>query len=211
MKFRSTGLALSIVLLATPFTAWAARSTGEKIDDSLLVSSTKTALLRVAPNVASAINVDVHGGRILLVGFMDSDKQKADALAAAAKVKGGTEVIDGLVVMPGTRGFGTTVDDQMLQTKVKGVISQVEGWDKGMSVNTECKNGEILLGGFVAKASHMEAAGKAAATVTGVKKVHNFLTVKQPPVVADSTTPAAGAASAAAAQPEPAVTTTPVP
>lgn len=180
MKFKSSALALAALLAVTLAPqAMSARSTGETVDDSTLVASTKTALLKVAANVASAINVDAHKGRVLLVGFMDSDKQKADALAAAKGVKGQVEVIDGLVVATGTRSFGTTVDDQVLQTKAKSVIGQVEGWDKGFSVNTECKNGEILMGGFVSTQAQRDAAGKAVEGVAGVKKVHNFLTVKQ--------------------------------
>jgi osmotically-inducible protein OsmY len=155
----------------------AQRSTGETVDDGVLVS-TKTELLKVAPNVASAINVNAHTGRVLLVGFVDSDKQKSEALAAARGVKGQTAVIDGLVVMPGTRSIGTTIDDQAAQTKVKAAITSGEGWEEGLSINTEAKNGEILLGGFISKASQRDAAGKAAAGVPGVKKVHNFLQVK---------------------------------
>lgn len=169
---------LVAVALPLALPAFAQKTPGEHIDDSVIATSTKGALTMVAPNVASAINVEVSKGRVQLVGFLDTEKQKADALAAAKKVNGQTEVINGIVVMPGTRSLGTTVDDQAIQTKVKAAVSQAEGWDKGLSINTECKNGEILLGGFVATPAQRDAAGKAAAAVPGVKKVHNFLTVK---------------------------------
>lgn len=176
---RKSAITLAAVLgIAMAGTCLAARTTGETVDDGVLVSSTKTALVKVAPNVASAINVDAHSGRVLLVGFVDSDKQKTDALAAARGVKGQTAVIDGLVVMPGTRSVGTTIDDQTIQTRVKTAVTQSEGWEKGLTINTECKNGEILLGGFVSKDSQRDAAGKAAAGVKGVRKVHNFVQVK---------------------------------
>lgn len=176
---RKSAITLTVFLgLAMTGACLAQRSTGETVDDGVLVSSTKTELLKVAPNVASAININAHLGRVLLVGFVDSDKQKADALAAARGVKGHTAVIDGLVVMPGTRSIGTTIDDQAMQTKVKAAITSGEGWEKGLSINTEAKNGEILLGGFVPNASQRDAAGKAAAGVAGVKKVHNFVQVK---------------------------------
>jgi hyperosmotically inducible protein len=154
------------------------KTVGVTVDDSVIATETKAALTGVAPNVASAVNVEVNKGRVQLVGFLDSPKQHTDAIAAAKTVKGHTAIIDGIVVMPGTRSVGTTIDDQNLQTKVKAAIAEADGWEKGMSINTECKNGEILLGGFVGKQSHRDVAGKAAAGVAGVKKVHNFLTVK---------------------------------
>jgi osmotically-inducible protein OsmY len=176
---RKSAIALTaFISLAMAGTCLAQRSTGETVDDGVLVSSTKTELLKVAPNVASAINVGAHSGRVLLIGFVDSDKQKSEALAAARGVKGQTAVIDGLVVMPGTRSIGTTIDDQAMQTKVKTAITSGENWEKGLAINTEAKNGEVLLGGFVPKASQRDAAGKAAAGVAGVKKVHNFVQVK---------------------------------
>jgi hyperosmotically inducible periplasmic protein len=180
MKPTTTLLALLAAVAIPCFQpAFAADKTaGETVDDSVIATSTKGELAAVGPNVASAINVEVNKGRVQLVGFLDSDKQRADALAAAKKVKGHTAVIDGIVVMPGTRSVGTTIDDQTIQTKVKAAIAEADGWEKGLSINTECKNGEVLLGGFVGKQSHRDAAGKAAAAVPGVKKVHDFLTVK---------------------------------
>jgi hyperosmotically inducible protein len=181
MKILPTCLLTLAAVLATPLlapVAHADRTAGQTIDDATLVTSTKTALAGVAANVASAINVDVSNGRVLLAGFVDSKAQKDAALAAARKVEGHTKIVDGLVVMPGTRSLGKTIDDQTIQTEVKAALLKAEGMSKGSGINTECKNGEILLSGWVPSAKYRDVAGKAAAGVKGVTKVHNFVEVR---------------------------------
>jgi hyperosmotically inducible protein len=173
-------LALAAALLssiASPV-ALADRTAGQTVDDGALVASTKSALAGVAPNVASAINVDVSQGRVLLAGFVDSAEQKQAALAAARKVEGHKSIVDGLVVMPGTRSMGTTIDDQTIQTKVKAALLEAEGMERGLGINTECKNGHVLLSGWVPSKKYRDTAGRAAAGVKGVKKVHNFVEVR---------------------------------
>lgn len=165
------------LVLASPV-ALADRTAGRVVDDTTLVASTKTALASVAANVASAVNVDVSQGRVLLAGFVDSAEQKQAALAAARKVEGHKAIVDGLVVMPGTRSAGTTLDDTAIQAKVKAALLEAEGMEKGLGVNTDVKNGEVLLAGWVPSKQHHDVAGRAAAGVKGVRKVHNFLTVR---------------------------------
>lgn len=181
MKILPTCLLTLAAVLATPLlapVAHAERTAGRTIDDGTLAASTKTALAGVAPNVASAINVDVNSGRVLLAGFVDSKEQKEAALAAARKVEGHAKIVDGLVVMPGTRSSGRTLDDQTIQTEVKAALLKAEGMEKGLGINTECKNGEILMSGWVPSAKYRDAAGRAASGVKGVKKVHNFVEVR---------------------------------
>jgi osmotically-inducible protein OsmY len=181
MKTPSMPMLALAALLAVSFVpgaAFAERTAGQTVDDTTLVASTKTALAGVGPNVASAVNVDVSQGRVLLAGFVDSPEQKKAALAAARKVDGHKAVVDGLVVMPGTRSMGTTIDDQTIQTKVKTALLEAEGMEKGLGINTECKNGEVLLSGWVPSKKYHDTAGRAAAGVKGVKKVHNFLQVR---------------------------------
>lgn len=181
MKILSTWTLALAVVTATPAlapVAHAERTAGQTIDDAALVAATKTALAGVAANVASAINVDASQGRVLLAGFVDSKEEKQAALGAARKVEGHKAIVDGLVVMPGTRSLGKTIDDQTIQTEVKAALLTAEGMDKGMAINTECKNGEVLLSGWVPSAKYRDTAQRAASGVKGVTKVHNFVKVR---------------------------------
>lgn len=181
MKFLpACALALGLVFAASSFVpvAHAERTAGRTLDDGALTAATKTALAGVGANVASAINVDVNKGRVLLAGFVDSEEQKKAALAAAKRVEGHGAIVNGLVVKTGTRSLGTTIDDQTIQTEVKAALLKAEGMEKGLGINTECKNGEVLLSGWVPSAKYRDVAGKAASGVKGVHKVHNFLEVR---------------------------------
>jgi len=167
------GLALVLTIPAC-----ANRTTGETIDDSTIASSVKMNLLGDATAPGTSINVESYKGRVQLVGFVQSEAQKQAALSQAKEVKGVTDVVDAMVIVPEKRSFGTTVDDQTIQTKVKFDLSEV-GAGEAVSVITDVRNGEVLLGGFVDTAAHRDAIEKVAAGVEGVTKVHNFVGVRQ--------------------------------
>jgi osmotically-inducible protein OsmY len=115
----------------------------------------------------------------LLAGFVGSEEEKAAAIAVAEKVEGVVKVLDGLVVQTtGKRSVGRTLDDQTLQTKLKAKLLDSELGDKGWSINTEVREAEALLSGFVPDEAARTTAGEVAQGITGVKAVHNFLTVK---------------------------------
>jgi osmotically-inducible protein OsmY len=171
--------AFSLVALATPLAHAASKTTGETIDDSTIATKTKTGLLGDKTAPGNAINVEVYKGQVLLAGFVGSEEEKAAAIAVAEKVEGVVKVLDGLVVQTtGKRSVGRTLDDQTLQTKLKAKLLDSELGDKGWSINTEVREAEALLSGFVPDEAARTTAGEVAQGITGVKAVHNFLTVK---------------------------------
>ena len=167
------------VLLMSPLAHTASKTTGETIDDSTIATKTKTGLLGDKTAPGNAINVEVYKGQVLLAGFVGSEEEKAAAIAVAEKVTGTVKVIDGLVVQTtGKRSVGRTLDDQTLQTKLKAKLLDSELGDKGWSINTEVREGEALLSGFVPDDAARTKAEEVAQGITGVKTVHNFLTPK---------------------------------
>ncbi len=168
------GLALSLTLAACV----AGRTTGETIDDSTIASSVKMGLIGDATAPGTSINVESYKGTVQLIGFVSSEKQEQAAIAKAKEVGGVQEVVDAMIVVPEKRSFGITVDDQTIQTKVKFDLSEA-GAGEAVSVITDVRNGEVLLGGFVDTAEHREQIGKIAEGVDGVTKVHNFVGVRQ--------------------------------
>lgn len=65
------------------------RSAGEFTDDAALTAKVKTAIATDAgAKTAAAVNVETYRGMVQLTGFVDSDDQVTQAVAAAKKVQG---------------------------------------------------------------------------------------------------------------------------
>ena len=83
----------------------------------------------------------------------------------------------GCASTPTSDSTGQYVDDTVITTKVKSALL---GDDvvKSFDVSVETVKGVVQLSGFVNNSDQKAAAGKDAAAVLGVKKVHNNLIVK---------------------------------
>jgi hyperosmotically inducible protein len=158
--------------------AHADRSAGEAMDDTTVATNVKLQLIddEVAP--AGDINVESYKGVVQLIGFVQSQEEKDAAIARAKQVEGTKAVYDALIVMPGHRSFGRTVDDQTIYGKVWLELAQVEGMSEAVAVVVKVRNGEVLLGGFVDNKDTVRAVGTAAKGVEGVTKVHNAVAAK---------------------------------
>ena len=77
-----------------------ATSMGTKLDDTVLVSRVKAALLDASDVKSGQINVEARGGIVQLGGFVTGDKMKARAIEVAKGVSGVKRVDDALFVKP---------------------------------------------------------------------------------------------------------------
>ena len=73
-------------------------TTGEYIDDSVITTKVKSALLRADGIPASAISVETFQGLVLLSGFLDTAAQKSNAATLTAKIEGVKDVSNALVL-----------------------------------------------------------------------------------------------------------------
>ncbi len=171
---RYAALAAASLALASSVALADGKSPGETLDDSTLAAKTKAALLETSSGMT--LNVEVSKGTVLVAGFVDDDKARTAALAAAAKVAGGSKhVRDGMVVVPGGRRVGQALDDTTTQAALKAALLDKLG--QGFKINTDVRRGEALVSGFVNIASTKTKAGEIAASTKGVTKVHNKLIV----------------------------------
>ncbi len=175
--FLATMLATTF-LVAAPQPSWAQTTAGQKLDDTTIIAKTKAALIENAKVAARDINIEIHKGRVQLAGFLGSEAEKQAALATARGISGVVEVLDALVVLPGSRSVGQTVDDSGLSARLKSRMLEMQGIEKTFAINTEVRRGEVILSGFVPSATYSEQAGKIAADV-GAAKVHNFIALKK--------------------------------
>lgn len=75
-------------------------SMGTKLDDTMLVSKVKAALVDAKDVKSGQINVEARGGIVQLGGFVTGDKMKARAIEVAKGVSGVMRVDDALFVKP---------------------------------------------------------------------------------------------------------------
>ena len=154
------------------------RSVGEYTDDKLLVSKVKTALISDKTAEASEINVEVYKGVVQLNGFVDNEKEKAQAETVARGVEGVKGVENNLAIKQASQTTGGAIDDSTITAKVKTAL--IESADtKAHDIKVESRGGVVQLSGFVATQAQKDAATKVAKSVSGVKAVENGLGIKQ--------------------------------
>lgn len=166
-----------IVSICLASAAWGSETAGQAVDDATVATRIKAALAENKAVSALDLNVEVHKGTVQLSGFVDSEAAESAALATARKVEGAKKVLDGIVVHPGSRTMGETIDDTAIQAKLKAGLANVEGLGSAIAINTGVRQGHVLLAGFVSAHAAKADAGKIAKGISGVKEVHNYIVV----------------------------------
>ncbi len=152
-------------------------STGEVIDDAVILGSVKSKLVSDPRTDAHEINVDVNRGVVQLNGFVDSPEEKSRATIVATEVKGVTQVQNNLQLNQGKESAGEHLDDAMLTAKVKAAL--IESPDtKAHQISVETSSGVVQLSGFVNNEQARAAATTVAMSVAGVKSVSNEIAIK---------------------------------
>ncbi len=155
----------------------AKRSVGEYADDKLLVSKVKTALISDKTADADEINVEAYKGVVQLNGFVDNDKEKAQAETVARAVDGVKGVENNLAIKQASQTAGGAIDDSTITAKVKSAL--IDSADtKAHDLKVETRGGVVQLSGFVETQAQKDAATGVARAVKGVKSVNNGLGIK---------------------------------
>lgn len=170
----ATGACLA---MATPL-AHAAKSTGETLDDSTVATSAKAILIDTKGVSSGSINIEVYKGVVQLGGWVDSQAEKDAALAAMSRVDGTRGVLDAMVISTGSRTAGQMLDDTTIQAKLKTALTNEQGMEKALAINTDVRRGEVLLSGWVADRKYKDKAGEIAQGISGVTRVHNLIAIK---------------------------------
>jgi hyperosmotically inducible periplasmic protein len=93
------GFAMSTLVLAPGCASTPTRaSTGEFIDDSVITTKVKAALIHDDNTPGSAIKVETFKGVVQLSGFVDTRAQKRRAEVLATGVSGVREVVNNITV-----------------------------------------------------------------------------------------------------------------
>lgn len=155
----------------------ARRSTGEVVDDGVLTTSVKTALIENDKVKARQIDVQSYRGEVQLNGFVDSESAKAAAGSAARQVSGVRSVKNNLQIRA-DRSAGEVIDDGVITARVKAAFI-ADPRTKAHQIEVTTNAGIVQLAGFVDSVSSKNAAAELATAIDGVRSVSNRLQVRQ--------------------------------
>jgi hyperosmotically inducible periplasmic protein len=123
---------------------------------------------------ARQVEVQTREGVVFLTGVVDTEEARREAGRVAWRTEGVDGVVNDLTV--GERTAGSWVDDVMISSKVKSKLianSEVKAGD----IDVSSSQGVVTLIGRVSSATIKDTAERVARGTSGVKDVHNELTV----------------------------------
>lgn len=151
---------------------------GTEIDDSVITTAVKSALL-ADPDVKSFdLKVETRKGEVQLSGFVDNQAQIDRASAIAQNVSGTRTVQNRMNLKGGATSVGIKVDDGIVTTKVKAALLG-DADVKSQDIAVVTRNGEVQLSGFVDNQGQIDRATRLVEGTDGVSKVINELSIKK--------------------------------
>ena len=177
----STGLGVIVTGCdrTTPVTAVPPVSVGVALDDTVMTTKVKTALLGDESIKGFDIKVVTRKGTVQLSGFVDNQTQLDRAVYVAHNVEGVTAVENNMTLKEGKAAtVGNTLDDSIITTRVKTVLL-ADPDVKGVEIGVVTRKGEVQLSGFVGSQGQIDRAVALAQVVEGVQSVVNQMSVKK--------------------------------
>lgn len=153
-------------------------SVGTDIDDSVVTSSVKAALLADASIKSFDFKVETRKGEVLLSGFVDNQQQLDRATSAAHGVSGVKSVQNNVILKLAPSTVGNKLDASIITSKVKAALlgdAKIKSFDIAVVTRLD----EVLLTGFVDNQSQMDRAIEIARSVEGVRSVSNEMSIKK--------------------------------
>ena len=163
---------------AAPVTLVPPITMGTQVDDSVITSGVKSALLGDVLVKSFDLQVETRKGTVQLSGFVDSQAQIDQALALTRGVAGVTEVENGVTLKGTPSTVGTKIDDANVTGRVKTALL-ADPDIKSFDISVVTFKGEVQLTGFVNNQAQIDQAKKIASAAEGASSVKNELMVKQ--------------------------------
>jgi hyperosmotically inducible protein len=158
--------------------ASAKTSVGTEIDDTVVTTKVKSALLGDQNIKGLGIKVETRKGAVQLSGFADTQEQVDRAVSVAKSVEGVASVDNALKIKEGKASVGNKVDDSIVTAKVKSALISDPGV-KSFDIAVATNKGEVQLSGFVDNQMQIDHAVELARGVEGVQGVDNKMTLKK--------------------------------
>lgn len=150
---------------------------GTEIDDSVVTTNVKSALLSDPDIKSFDLKVETRKGNVQLSGFVDNQTQVDRATAVARGIAGVLSVQDSVTLKTATTSVGNKVDDSILTTRVKtALLADIS--IKSFDIAVVTRNGAVQLSGFVNNQGQIDNAVALAKSTEGVSSVVNEMSVK---------------------------------
>ena len=156
----------------------ASTSVGTEIDDSVVTSSVKAALLAEASIKSFDFKVETRKGEVLLSGFVDNQSQLDRATSITHAVSGVKSVQNNVILKVADTTIGNKIDAGIITSKVKAALlgdAKVKSFD----IAVVTRKDEVLLTGFVDNREQMDRAIEIARSIEGVHSVSNEMSIKK--------------------------------
>ena len=153
-------------------------SVGTELDDTVVTTKVKAALLADADIKSFDLKVETRKGAVQLSGFVDSQAQVERAIAATRAVAGVVNVENGITLKTGNATVGNSVDDGIITAKVKSALL-ADPAVKSFDIAVVTRKGEVQLSGFVDNQAQIDMAIALANKVEGVARIDSELSIKK--------------------------------
>jgi hyperosmotically inducible protein len=151
---------------------------GTEIDDSVVTTRVKSALIGDADIKSFDIKVETRKGEVMLSGFVDNQTQSDRAMTLTRSVEGVKTIDNKVILKAGTTTVGNKLDDSVVTTKVKTALI-ADTSIKSLDIMVVTRKGEVQLSGFVNNQGQIDRAVEVAKGVEGVTKVGNDMSIKK--------------------------------
>jgi hyperosmotically inducible protein len=151
---------------------------GEVIDDTVLSTRIKSALMANPQINSYDFKLATRNGDVLLSGFVDSQAQINLAMDTVRAVDGVKSVQNNMTIKTGSPTVGNKVDDGITTARVKAALLADTGI-RSLDIRVVTRVGTVQLSGFVNNQAQMDHATQLAAGVQGVLEVSNEMQIKQ--------------------------------
>ena len=151
---------------------------GTEIDDGVVTTRVKSALLADADIKGLDIKVETRKGEVMLSGFVDSQTQIDRAVTLTRTLEGVKSIDNKLSQKDGTTSAGNNLDDSVITTRVKTALL-ADPSIKSLDIAVLTRKAEVQLSGFVNNQGQIDRAIEVARGVAGVTKVGNDMSLKK--------------------------------
>ncbi len=155
------------------------RSTGDTMDDAVIVLKIKEDFIQKDFNeMLGRISVTAHEGRVLLTGSVTDQKFADEAVKMAWAVRGVKEVLNEIVTSP--KDLKDYTKDSFIANTIRSKLL-LEKDLRSVNYTVDANNSVVYLIGVAQNQAELDKALKIASSVKGVKKVVNYVILKDDP------------------------------
>ena len=175
-------MTISMVACSKPVDATGAvapsTTVGTDIDDSVVTTRVKTALLDNIDVKGFDIQVETRKGEVMLSGFVSNQAQIDQAMAVAKGIEGVKSINNKLSTKEGLATVGNQIDDSVITAEVKAALLADDNV-KSLDITVVTRKGEVQLSGFVNNQGQIDRATEVAKGIEGVSKVSSDMSIKK--------------------------------